>query len=93
MWEAAKAGRGSALLVSGEAGVGKSRLVDEVLKQIVGGGALRLRYFCSSHLQGSPLAPLIRQLPRVSGFTAEDDDVAKLREAAAVLFGSVAGCE
>ena len=54
--------------------------MDEVLKQIVDGGALRLRYFCSSHLQGSPLAPLIRQLPRVSGFAAEDDDVAKLQK-------------
>jgi class 3 adenylate cyclase/tetratricopeptide (TPR) repeat protein len=80
LWQLAKDGHGVALLISGEAGIGKSRLVDEVSKQIVDSGSLRLRYFCSSHLQNSPLAPLIRQLPRVAGFREHDDVAAKLHK-------------
>lgn len=80
LWQCVKEGRGAALLVSGEAGVGKSRLIDEVSKEIVNAGGLRLRYFCSSHLQNSPLAPLIRQLPRVAGFREGDDVAAKLEK-------------
>ena len=44
-------------------------------------GVLRLRYSCSSHLRSSPLAPVIRQLPRAAGFADEDDDAGETREA------------
>jgi class 3 adenylate cyclase/tetratricopeptide (TPR) repeat protein len=78
LWQSAKAGIGRTLLVSGEPGIGKSRLVDEAASRLVGDGALRIRYSCSSHLQGSPLAPVIRQLPRGAGFSDEDSNAAKL---------------
>ena len=78
LWESAKAGNGSTLLVSGEPGIGKSRLVDEVTSRLVDDGALRLRYSCSSYLKSSPLAPVIRQLPRAAGFSDGDNDDAKL---------------
>jgi class 3 adenylate cyclase/tetratricopeptide (TPR) repeat protein len=80
LWDVAKQGRGVALLISGEAGIGKSRLVDEVSRRVTENGGAPLRYFCSSHLQNTPLAPLIRQLPRVAGFSEEDDLGAKLQK-------------
>ena len=80
LWESAKAGNGSTLLVSGEPGIGKSRLADEVTSRLVDDGTLRLRYSCSSYLKSSPLAPVIRQLPRAAGFSDEDSDGAKARE-------------
>jgi len=80
LWESVQAGEGRALLLTSEPGVGKSRLADEVARRIVDRRCLRLWYYCSPHLQSSPLAPLIRQLTLAAGFTDKDDDDAKLQK-------------
>jgi class 3 adenylate cyclase/tetratricopeptide (TPR) repeat protein len=85
LWDSVQAGQGRALLLSSEPGVGKSRLAEEVARQIVDRRCLRLWYYCSPHLQSSPLAPLIRQLTRAAGFRDKDDDDSKLRKLARLI--------
>ena len=82
-WQQAKAGEGKVVLVSGEPGIGKSRLVSELGRRIASEPHTRLRYFCSPHHQDSALYPFITQLERAAGFGREDspeDKLNKLRE-------------
>src|SRR6516164_9475214 len=67
-WQQAKAGEGKVVLVSGEPGIGKSRLVSELGRRIASEPHTRLRYFCSPHHQDSALYPFITQLERAAGF-------------------------
>lgn len=85
LWDSVRAGQGQALLLSSEPGVGKSRLTEVVAKRIVDPRCLRLWYHCLPNLQSSPLAPLIRQLTRATGFAQSDDDDAKLRKLADLI--------
>jgi predicted ATPase len=68
------------VLLTAEPGVGKSRLAEVVATQIVDRHCPRLWYYCSPHMQSSPLAPLVRQLTYAAGFTDKDDDHAKLNK-------------
>jgi class 3 adenylate cyclase/predicted ATPase len=78
-WARAKAGEGQVVLVSGEAGIGKSRITAALEERLHAEPHLRLRYFCSPYHQDSALFPFIDQLGRASGF-ARDDPPASRRE-------------
>ena len=60
------------MLLSGEAGIGKSRIAETVMERLIGEPHTRLRYFCSPHHQDSALYPTITQLERAAGFRRED---------------------
>jgi class 3 adenylate cyclase len=77
-WHQAKAGVGRVVLVSGEPGIGKSRLSAAVSQRIEKDPRTRLRYFCSPHDQGSALHPFIVQLERAAGFARDDTVEQKL---------------
>ena len=77
-WMRAKAGDGQVVLLSGEAGIGKSRLTTEFLQRLAGEPHQRLRYFCSPQHTDSALYPIIAQLERAAGLTREDDPKTKL---------------
>jgi predicted ATPase/class 3 adenylate cyclase len=77
-WEQAKAGAGQVVCISGEPGIGKSRLVQEFKAQLAQEGAPRRELRCSSYHQNSALYPLIDHLQRLLQFAREDAPVAKL---------------
>jgi class 3 adenylate cyclase len=77
-WAKAKNGEGQVVLLSGEAGIGKSRLTAALLERLAGEPHTRLRYFCSPQATDSALFPVIGQMERAAGFAYDDDAEAKL---------------
>ena len=71
-WEQAKGGEGSVVLLSGEPGIGKSRIAETILERVSGEPHTRLRLFCSPHHQDTALYPSITQLERAAGFRRDD---------------------
>jgi class 3 adenylate cyclase len=77
-WHQAKSGEGRVVLISGEPGIGKSRLTAALSEAIEGEPLTRRRYFCSPHHQDSALYPFIVQLERAAGFARDDTAAQKL---------------
>ncbi len=73
------------MLLSGEEGIGKSRLAAALEDRLQSEPHTRRRYLCSPHYQDSALHPVIAQTARAAGFAREDDADAKLRKLAALL--------
>ncbi|MBV9983746.1 adenylate/guanylate cyclase domain-containing protein [Bradyrhizobium sp.] len=84
-WSQAKAGEGQLMLVSGEAGIGKSRLSRSVVDSIARESHLRIKYQCSPYYTDTPLFPVIRHLILSAGITPEDSNDDKLDKLEATL--------
>jgi class 3 adenylate cyclase len=84
-WSKAKTGEGQVVLLSGEAGIGKSRLTAALLKRLASEPHTRLRYFCSPQHTDSALYPVIGQMERAAGFVHDDTPQVKLNKLDAVL--------
>ncbi|OKO82621.1 hypothetical protein AC629_23640 [Bradyrhizobium sp. NAS80.1] len=84
-WQQIKRGDGSVVLISGEPGIGKSRLAETVLERLSDDPHIRLRRFCSPHHQDSALFPTISQLERAAGFRRDDTDRQRLDKLEALL--------
>ncbi len=84
-WDRAKAGDGQVVLISGEAGLGKSRIAAALAERLHAEPRLRLRYFCSPYHQDSALYPFVDQLGRAAGFTRDDLAASKLEKLEALL--------
>jgi class 3 adenylate cyclase/predicted ATPase len=84
-WGCAKTGDGQVVLISGEPGLGKSRITAALEERLHAEPHLRLRYFCSPYHQHSALFPFIEQLSRVSGFARDDPPASRLEKLEAAL--------
>jgi class 3 adenylate cyclase/predicted ATPase len=84
-WEQAKAGEGQAVLLSGEAGIGKSRLVQGLKEHVIAEGATRIEFRCSPYHQNSAFYPIIEHLQRLLQFAPDDAPQAKLVKLQQVL--------
>lgn len=84
-WSRAKRGEGQVVLLSGEAGIGKSRLTAALLERLFGEVHTRLRYFCSPQHTDSAFYPIIGQMERAAGLAHDDKPPAKLDKLDAVL--------
>ncbi len=73
------------MLLSGEAGIGKSRLTAALLERLSGEAHTRLRYFCSPQHTDSAFYPIIGQMERAAGLAHDDKPQAKLDKLDAVL--------
>jgi predicted ATPase/class 3 adenylate cyclase len=84
-WSKAKNSEGQVVLLSGEAGIGKSRLTAALFDRLSGEPHTRLRYFCSPQHTDSTLYPIISQMQRAAGFVHDDTAQAKLDKLDALL--------
>ena len=71
-WSKAKSGEGQVVLLSGEAGIGKSRLTAALLERLAAEPHTRLRYFCSPQHTDSAFYPIISQIERAAGLAHDD---------------------
>jgi len=84
-WSKAKTGEGQVVLLSGEAGIGKSRLTAALLERLASEPHTRLRYFCSPQHTDSAFYPIISQMERAAGLAHDDTPQARLDKLDAVV--------
>jgi TOMM system kinase/cyclase fusion protein len=84
-WGKAKAGAGHVVLLSGEPGIGKSRLVQELKEHVSAEGATRIEFRCSPYHQNTALYPITEHLQRLLQFQSADTPQFKLAKLAQLL--------
>jgi predicted ATPase len=84
-WSKAKTGEGQVVLLSGEPGIGKSRLTAALLERVASQPHTRLRYFCSQQYIDSAWYPIIAQMERAAQFAFDDTPQGKLDKLDALL--------
>jgi class 3 adenylate cyclase/predicted ATPase len=84
-WSRVMNGEGQVVLLSGEAGIGKSRLIAALFERLATEPHTRLRYYCSPQHTDSALYPIINQMERAAGFAHGDSGQTKLDKLDALL--------
>ena len=91
-WQRARSGEGQVLLLQGEPGIGKSRLVEALREMTRENGRYCLRYQASPHHRNSALWPVAKQLERAAGIGRDDPTPSRCLKLEALLGRAVADC-
>lgn len=75
-WQSVRAGKGQMVLISGEAGIGKSRIIQALDERLLDSEHYVLRYQCSPYHANTALYPVIAHISRAAGFEPGDDAAA-----------------
>jgi predicted ATPase/class 3 adenylate cyclase len=84
-WRRAADGEGQVVLLSGEPGIGKSRIVQALREQLTGERYTPLSHYCSPYHTASALFPIIGLLERAAGFNRSDPPEVRLDKLEALL--------
>jgi class 3 adenylate cyclase/predicted ATPase len=84
-WAQAQAGEGQAVLLTGEAGIGKSRVTEALLEAAQEFPHTRVRYQCSPYHAESALYPVIQHWGFAAGFAPADGPDTRLDKLDALL--------
>ena len=84
-WRQAAQEQGRVVVLTGEPGIGKSRIAVALDERLKSESHITLHYFCSAHHTHSALSPFINQLQRAAGFRHTDSPEEKLRKLDALL--------
>jgi class 3 adenylate cyclase/tetratricopeptide (TPR) repeat protein len=87
-WEQTKSGDGQVVLLSGEAGIGKSRLLNALCERLNQASCMTLRYQCSPYHVDDALHPVVQHYVRAARITPSDDDTARVAKLEAFLAAS-----
>ncbi|MDP9136959.1 MAG: AAA family ATPase, partial [Pseudomonadota bacterium] len=84
-WRQATGSEGQAVLLTGEAGIGKSRISEALVEAVAGEPHFLLRYQCSPYHADSALYPVVQQLSHAARFSADDEVERRLEKLEALL--------
>ncbi len=89
-WATAKEGEGQVVLIAGDSGIGKSRLIQDFIDRAGDDIRSRFEFQCQPHFRGTAFSAVVHQLEAAAGLASSDEAPAR-RDKLVALLGSIPG--